>query len=140
MLPLPKGQIAQVACGSYHSFAIDINGVVYAWGLNNFGQTGIPDGVGDDGNIVTVPTRVKSLNPFEIKQIKGGNHHSIACTNDGNALVWGRCDDGQAGVPLDSLPQHDLVFDERKNPRILLKPTVVPGKSFCSSADLIALS
>src|ERR1700716_3669456 len=34
--------IKEVACGAYHSFALAENGLVYTWGLNNFGQTGIP--------------------------------------------------------------------------------------------------
>jgi regulator of chromosome condensation len=30
----------QISCGSEHSVALDVNGNVYTWGLNSFGQLG----------------------------------------------------------------------------------------------------
>ena len=44
---LSKYKIKDIACGAYHSFAIDTENRVYAWGLNNFGQTGIAAGAGE---------------------------------------------------------------------------------------------
>jgi regulator of chromosome condensation len=35
------GKITSIACGQFHSFAITTTGKAFAWGLNNFGQTGI---------------------------------------------------------------------------------------------------
>ncbi|KAI9732112.1 MAG: hypothetical protein M1834_004208 [Cirrosporium novae-zelandiae] len=124
---LPKNKITSVSCGVFHSFAIDIDGHVYAWGLNNFGQTGIAHGAGESGALIEKPTIVKELEPYKIKSIEGGTHHSIACTEDGRLLLWDRCDDSQAGVLLNNLPQEDLIFDSRNKPRILLKPTIIPG-------------
>jgi regulator of chromosome condensation len=125
---LPKGKIKGIACGAYHSFAIDTADRVYAWGLNNFGQTGIAIGAGEANAVIGTPTVVKSLQPYKIKKIEGGLQHSIACTEDHKVLVWGRCDDAQPGIPTDKLPQADLVFNSRGNPRILSKPTIIPGK------------
>jgi regulator of chromosome condensation len=124
---LPRNKIGHVSCGAYHSFAIDVKGRVYAWGLNNFGQTGIVTGAGENEATIGTSSIVRNLEGYKIKEIKGGNHHSIACTEDGKVLVWGRCDDAQAGIPLQDLPQTDLVFDSRNKPRILIKPTVIPG-------------
>lgn len=121
-------KIKYIAAGTYHSFAIDTRDRVWAWGLNNFGQTGIASNAGQDGAIINVPTQVESLRSYKIKQIKGGVHHTIACTEDGQVLIWGRCDDDQAGMDLSTLPQDDLIFN-REKPRILKKPTVVPGIS-----------
>ncbi|PQE29010.1 hypothetical protein CJF30_00004039 [Rutstroemia sp. NJR-2017a BBW] len=121
-------KIKYIAAGTYHSFAIDTRGRVWAWGLNNFGQTGIASNAGQDGAIINTPTQVKSLNNYKIKQIKGGVHHTIACTEDGQVLIWGRCDEDQAGIDLSTLPQDDLIFSNGK-PGILTKPTVVPGIS-----------
>ncbi|KAF2429961.1 RCC1/BLIP-II [Tothia fuscella] len=118
MVFLPGKKIASVACGSYHSFATDTKGQVYTWGLNNFGQTGIDRGVGENGALIELPTI-----------IQGGNHHSIACCKDGIVLSWGRCDDAQMGVDL-AMVTSDLLTDDRGRPRILLLPTVVPGKFF----------
>jgi regulator of chromosome condensation len=118
--------ITKIACGKYHSFAISKDGLVYAWGLNNYAQTGIPDGAGGDDALIHTPTIVENLRPYKIREIQGGLHHSIACTEEGSLLVWGRCDEGQAGIKLDTLPKDDLV-EYRGRPAILLKPTVVPG-------------
>jgi len=119
--------IKQIACGAYHSFALAQNGLVYAWGLNNFGQTGITQDAGEDDAYIAQPTVIDSLRPYKIQSIEGGEHHSLACTADGELLVWGRCDDGQTGILLDNIPKEHLVLDSRERPRILLKPTVVKG-------------
>jgi regulator of chromosome condensation len=119
---LPK--IKQIACGAYHSFAIDESGSVHAWGSNNFGQTGLTDGIGEGDATVLQPGIVEGLQPYKIRHIQGGLHHSVACTEDGQLLVWGRCDDGQAGIKLDTLPRDKLIYDERDRPRILKLATI----------------
>jgi regulator of chromosome condensation len=125
---LPGKKIVSISCGLYHSFAIDSKGHVYAWGLNNFGQTGLSRGVGDSGAVTDLPSPIHSLASYSIRQIAGGNHHSIACTKDsGSVLVWGRCDDNQMGIRLESIPREHLLSDGRQRPRILLKPSQVPG-------------
>lgn len=129
-LGLPKVSIESIACGSYHSFAIDKSGQVYAWGLNNFGQTGVLNGAGEDDAVTEVPTVVQSLRLYKIRNIQGGNHHSIACTYDHKLLVWGRCDYSQAGIPMDKLSKNSLVCDAQNRPRILSVPAIVPGKLY----------
>ncbi|KAE9380821.1 RCC1/BLIP-II [Stipitochalara longipes BDJ] len=141
---LSKRKFKSIACGAYHNFAIDTGNRVYAWGLNNFGQTGIAAGTGEDHAITESPTVVKSLQPYNIRKIEGGLQHSIACTDDQKVLVWGRCDDSQPGIPTNKLPQNGLAFNSRGKPRILLKPTIIPGLSAVSVAagidDSIALT
>lgn len=117
--------VKAIACGGAHSFAIDNDGLVYAWGLNNFGQTGISESAGEDEAIVHSPTIVEALREYNIRHIEGGLHHSIACTGEGKLLIWGRCDESQAGINLEALSKDDLRFDSRGKPRILLKPTVI---------------
>lgn len=125
---LPKTKIKHIACGLYHSFAVSKGDTVYAWGLSNYGQTGIRTGAGGGNNLILKPKIVEAFANMTISDIQGGTHHSIACTEDGELLVWGRCDDSQAGISLDDLPQGDVIFDDRGRPRILINPTVVPGK------------
>jgi regulator of chromosome condensation len=124
---LPRHQIKDIACGSYHNFAVHKNGSVYAWGLNNYGQTGITKGAGEGNAVIRRPTIVKNLAKYKIANIQGGNHHSIACTEDRTLLTWGRCDDGQAGVSIEAIANADLIFDDRGKPRILTRPTAVPS-------------
>ncbi|KAE9380379.1 RCC1/BLIP-II [Stipitochalara longipes BDJ] len=141
---LPRNQIKNIACGSYHNFAVHKNGRVYAWGLNNFGQTGVAKGAGEGNAVIRRPTIIKSLTGHRIADIQGGNHHSIACTEDGTVLTWGRCDDGQAGISVEQIPETDKIFDDRGKPRILTKPSAVPSIHAISVAagidDSIALT
>lgn len=123
---LQRKTIKAVGCGDFHSFAIDNKNNVYAWGLNTFGQTGIPKDDEDD-DTVAVPTLVKNLKDYSLKQITGGAHHSLACTEDGKILVWGRIDNAQGGMPIDEFNKDDLFVDEHGRPRYLLKPVVVKG-------------
>ena len=119
---LPKG-IVDIGTGQFHSFAVHQNGDVYSWGLNNFGQTGQPSR--EDTHL---PQIVKSLQQIgKIISVTGGNHHSLAITEGGECLAWGRVDAGQTGLKLDRLPPQHLVLDFRGHPRILTVPTPVPG-------------
>ena len=137
---VPRTKFTSIACGSYHSFSIDKAGKLWAWGLNNYGETGITEGAGATDATIVAPTLVKSLKGKTIASIKGGGHHSIAATVEGECLVWGRLDGCQIGIKTDNLPTHDLIYDERGAPRILAKPAQVPGKpsgpgcSFISNA------
>ncbi len=127
LVALPRTRVNSVFAGGYHSFAIDAKGRVHAWGLNNFGQTGIPTD-GESTNLeIPYPTVVESLAPYKIRQLACGLHHSLACTDDGTVLAWGRCDDSQMGVSLEGLSRENMLFDYRDRPRVLLVPTIVPG-------------
>ncbi len=125
---LQRKKIVDVGAGDYHSFVIDNKGEVYSWGLNTFGQTGIPkDKEEPDTNAIATPTLVESLSEYDIQQIVGGAHHSLACTKTGQVLVWGRVESNEAGVEVSKLPKEKVYTDEKGNPRYLIKPSVVPG-------------
>ncbi|QRV83856.1 RCC1/BLIP-II protein [Ceratobasidium sp. AG-Ba] len=101
--------IVSIGCGAYHSFAIDRNGIVYAWGLNVKRQCGIP---GAEDQILQ-PTPVPALHPDElghgarVVQATGGNHHSIFVTSDGRVYGCGTVTDSQLGLGED----HPAVTD-----------------------------
>lgn len=118
-----------IAAGAYHSFAVAEDGAVYAWGANGFGQTGVPSGAGESDAIIPTPTIVEALRGHTVRSIAGGEHHSLAATQEGQVLIWGRCDDNQAGFDLSALPPSSLIFDSRSRPRILA-PTIIPDLSF----------
>ncbi|PBP15799.1 GDP/GTP exchange factor [Diplocarpon rosae] len=124
---LKRKKIVHIGCGDYHSFVVDDKGDVYSWGLNSFGQTGVPkEEEENDSNAISVPTLVTCLAEYDIKQIVGGAHHSLACTTDGKVLVWGRIDNCESGIELDDLPKDHVFFDEAERPRYLIKPAVIP--------------
>lgn len=118
-----------IGCGLDHSFAVERNETVWTWGLNSFGETGIRAGAGGDKAVVFFPVSVPSLalQNDTITSITGGAHHSVATTANGELLVWGRLDGNQMGIDIASLPNADLIRDESRKPRILIRPTAVPA-------------
>lgn len=123
-----RTKIVSIHASSDHAFAIDHKGDTWAWGLNNFGQTGIKVGAGANGTTVIAPQKIPSLVGRNMKMIQGGTHHSIGVTQSGECLVWGRMDGAQMGIVLSTLPLDDpqIVVSERGKPRILLELTALP--------------
>lgn len=120
--------IVEIGGGQFHSFAVCNNGDVYSWGLGNFGQTGNYPQLGELRAGAHLPQVVQSLRKFgKVISITGGNHHSVAATDRGECLVWGRADAGQMGIDLDTVNPENLVMDFRNRPSILTVPTPVPG-------------
>ncbi|KAK3690133.1 regulator of chromosome condensation 1/beta-lactamase-inhibitor protein II, partial [Podospora appendiculata] len=121
--------IVEIGVGSDHAFAIRSDGQVYAWGLNNFGQTGIPAGAGGDDACIFTCTLAPNLAPNQlggtVTCVAGGNHHSLCVTReDGECYAWGRYDGGATGVATLRLRDDNegVVLDERNRPRILSVP------------------
>lgn len=123
---LQRKAITKIGCGDYHSFAIDKTGKVYSWGLNTFGQTGVPKEEDDESNTIKTPTIVEFLNGYNIKQIVGGGHHTLSVTESGQTLVWGRIDNAQGGMEIADFNKDDLFFDENEKPRFLVRPAILP--------------
>lgn len=125
---LPKHMVS-IGAGSYHSFATHKNGKLYSWGLNSFGETGITRNFDAEGESdVHHPTIVTSLEPFgKVTQIEGGSHHTIALTDKGEVLVWGRLDGFQLGLELSKIPSENVIKDSHDHPRILKVPMQVPN-------------
>jgi regulator of chromosome condensation len=117
---LPRKKIVSIHTGADHAFAIDSDGNTWAWGSNNFGQTGIAIGAGQGGNVITAPLKVPSPIGRNMKMIQGGIHHSIGVTQRGECLVWGRIDGAQMGLDINKLPLNDpsKVIIENGRPRI----------------------
>ena len=122
---LPRRAIKDIACGSYHSFAIDNKDRVWGWGLNNFGETGLLEGVGEDDAAILKPAVVDSLSGKGLVSIEGGSHHSIAALGNGDCVAWGRIDGDQIGVPINELPEDNVMRDDKDVPRIVTVPTKV---------------
>ncbi|KJZ78504.1 hypothetical protein HIM_01895 [Hirsutella minnesotensis 3608] len=130
---LPRGKTVKIACGAYHSFAIDKDGHVWGWGLNNFGEIGSQGNAGEDDAVILKPVKITTLEDYNIVGIDGGVHHSLACSDKGDLLTWGRVDGYQVGFEPEELEKDDVIFDERNKPRILVKPTLHKGVSKVAS-------
>ena len=112
----------------YHSFAVHKNGAVYAWGSNNFGQTAVPMSAGQSNAIIAFPTEVRAFRKHaRLVTIFGGKDHSMAVTESGQCLIWGRIDNKALGIGLDEMPSSDIIYDEYNRARILKQPNVLTG-------------
>ena len=83
------------ACGN-HSFFIDKSDRVMVCGLNNYEQLGF-ETIGDE-KTEPLPVILPNLKGAWIKDIKGGEHHTLILTNNGWIFGAGRNDDGQLGT------------------------------------------
>lgn len=125
-------KIKKIGAGSYHSFAIDEQGKIFSWGVNQYAQTGCYDE--DDslagGALIPTPTQVKALDGLEVVQITGGEHHSAAITKDGTLLMWGRMDAAELGLDKSKIPADSFVKDVAGRERFLPVPTAIEGLKF----------
>ena len=92
------------------------------------GMTGHRTGAGDDNASIYIPARVESLyRPSDpVTQITGGAHHSVAVTKNGSCLVWGEIKAHQLGLDISTVPEDDIIFDQKGEAGIVIEPTVIP--------------
>ncbi len=88
---IPLSGVVAIAAGLDHSLALDVNGKVWGWGYNVYGQLG--QGTTTDSN-VAVPITIPGL-PF-IDRILAIGYHSLAFSG-GKGWSWGDNTYGQVG-------------------------------------------
>ena len=67
------------------SFLKYVDGAVFAWGCNRYGQLGV-----DNNESSIEPQQILKLSAFYIIQIAAGGSHSLAVTNSGALFSWGK--------------------------------------------------
>lgn len=87
------GDVAQMATGGYFTLALDTHGVVWGWGINNYGQLGQGS---TDQQVHTTPVQVAGL-PSNIVAVTAGAYHALALTSTGAVWAWGRNAEGELG-------------------------------------------
>jgi alpha-tubulin suppressor-like RCC1 family protein len=94
--------LPKVVTGFGGSMMLRLDGTVWAWGVNAFGQ------LGDDSDALPVrlPTPIPDLH--DIVDVAMGCEHALALKSDGTVLSWGSNRHGQLGdggpIRLQSLP------------------------------------
>ena len=78
----------QISAGYSYALALDINGKLWSWGDNYYGQ------LGRNGSS-SIPAVVKEETKFT--QICVGDNHSMAIDNEGYLWTWGENKNGQLG-------------------------------------------
>ena len=84
--------ITDIKCGSNHNIALDINGDVYSWGCNRYGQCGHGT---DNGEGVYEPKLIESVKEFVIDYIDCGYIHSYIKSIDKTHYLFGSNDYGE---------------------------------------------
>ncbi len=91
--PVPVGSAHSwigISAGFFHSAAIQSNGALFTWGLNNVGQLGIN-------------TTVSQLAPLQVgnshvwKSVECGQYHTMGLQSNGTLWGWGKNNAGQLG-------------------------------------------
>lgn len=94
--------IAALAAGGDHNFALGQQNNVWFWGSDKFAESsGIGGGggigaIGPDGTPVAFPQIMQGPSG-KIVAVAAGTNHSLALTDDGRVWAWGRNDQGQLG-------------------------------------------
>jgi regulator of chromosome condensation len=96
LVRMPRGAGAPVAvfAGGWHTFVLTETDQVYGFGLNNWGQLGLPV---SHGPCVYKPTLIAALSGNGIVQLACGEHHTLALTKEGYVLSFGRYVYGRLG-------------------------------------------
>ncbi|TDL19080.1 RCC1/BLIP-II [Rickenella mellea] len=114
-----------IGAGDFTSFAVDDEGQVWGWGLNNMGQAGTGD---EEDKVVLQPRVVVGLGKTDlggatVVKVAGGEHHTIFLTSDGRVFACGQSNGGQLGIPDD---HPALSNDNPDGAGIVYAPTLVP--------------
>lgn len=89
---LAKGlsNIVSIAAGSLTNYAFDVDGTVWSWGGNGFGQIG-----NDSVSYRSYPLEVKNFTGVDV--VKAGYDHTLALKEDGTVWGFGHNGYGQLG-------------------------------------------
>jgi alpha-tubulin suppressor-like RCC1 family protein len=99
--------IEKISSGKNHTLALDINGIVYSWGANNYGQIG-------DGTFTTSITPY-TTNITTASDISAGHQFSLALLSTGEIQSWGENDLGQLGLGNTNTTNFPLIISGISN-------------------------
>jgi alpha-tubulin suppressor-like RCC1 family protein len=110
-----------IAAGGKHNVVLKVDGTVWTWGDNFFGQLGLLGSLSTSASplqVMTVPTSAPfTPSPFTgVKDVAAGGSHTLALKNDGTVWAWGDHRFGQTGT---GTPQSSF--------SVVLHPTQVRG-------------
>ena len=117
-------QIKDIACGGYHNLALDSEGCVYSWGMNDGGRCG--DGTMDH---VFVPTPIPCFKDKIVDIIKCGFFHSYVKTVDGDHYLFGFNQDSECIASTEQYVTVPCCINEKVRMQFMIREiiSVHPG-------------
>lgn len=118
----------EIAAGGGFNLARMDDGSVWAWGHNQYGQTGSSTGMGEKLGFVAVPVKVNGL-PTGLRAIgiAAGIGHALAVMNDGTAWAWGFNERGALGNNPEINPETPSNANSRFPVPMRIEGTAQPG-------------
>jgi alpha-tubulin suppressor-like RCC1 family protein len=96
-------KIVHLASGRDHVLAVQADGTVMGWGLNQNGQVGV--GTSGDGTDVYSPTLLAPLHG--VNAVAADGNYGFALRADGTAVGWGQNFNGQLGIGADDTSERN---------------------------------
>ena len=93
---IPLQNIVGVSCGQSHIVCVDIEGTVFSFGGNSYGQLGVST---DSLLTTSVPQLITGIPPC--KQVACGESFTMLLSDSGNVYSFGRNAFGQLGIGND---------------------------------------
>lgn len=126
VLNLP--QIQAVACGNRHTLALSLDGRVFSFGSNRFGQLGLSH-LSSIPSCVNSPEEVKLLSGINcpITSISAGDDFSVAVDEEGKVYTWGSSANGRLGHPDAVVQPSVIAFLLARSRAAQHSPRIVPG-------------
>ena len=93
-IAIPGDHVVSVGTGGEHACAVTMEGRLYCWGMNLYGQLGdgMPNGTVD----VLDPVEVTALGD-QVKKVSTGFEHTCALMKDDSVYCWGHNTYGEIG-------------------------------------------
>ena len=154
VLELNEKNIIQISCGNEHCLALNKNGEVYSWGINEDGVLGFAN---ENNNTnknknnnckIFKPTLINFFkeNNIKIKYISSGSIHNIVIANSGTLYSFGCSKGGQLGIDENTLLKL-YSSNKIKDDFSISTPTLIKNlesfqikKVVCGEAHSIALT
>ncbi|MFN0127578.1 MAG: choice-of-anchor D domain-containing protein [Verrucomicrobiales bacterium] len=96
---LMRKTIVTVSAGAAHGLALTADGILSAWGSNEYGQLGNPAySARRWPGSVDVTAETSALRGKRVAAIAAGGSHSLALCGDGTIAAWGQNSSGQLGT------------------------------------------
>lgn len=125
-------RIRAIGTGAYHSFAMDLDGRVWAWGFNAAGQCGVAPERRERSwaeDIIERPTIVDALLPdnhggARVIKIEAGSDHSLFLFDNGSVWACGKNIEHELGL-ADDHPALRPEEGSNERPKAVFQPVQV---------------